>query len=125
MLNHVSIGVRSVEKSKAFYDSVLAVLGYKCLYKSDGALGYGKEQPVFWVNRAEAPVPSDSRSGLHFCFNAPDSGSVRKFHSAGLKAGGKDNGAPGVRTEYGDDYYAAFLVDPEGYRIEAYCAAKV
>jgi catechol 2,3-dioxygenase-like lactoylglutathione lyase family enzyme len=74
----------------------------------------------FWVVSAERPVPSDEKSGLHFCFAAPDAGAVDAFHAAALRAGGRDNGAPGLRPVYDPDYYAAFIVDPDGYRIEAY-----
>ncbi len=66
-------------------------------------------------------MPADDKSGLHICFAAARRGAVDAFHAAALKAGGKDNGKPGLRADYGDNYYAAFVVDPEGYRIEAYC----
>ena len=72
----------------------------------------------------ERPVPADAGSGLHVCFDAPTRKSVDKFHAAALKAGGRDNGKPGLRADYGPDYYAAFVVDPEGYRMEAYCGDK-
>ena len=66
-------------------------------------------------------MPADNKSGLHFCFTAPTRTSVDAFHAAALEAGGRDNGQPGVRAEYDPDYYAAFVVDPDGYRLEAYC----
>jgi hypothetical protein len=75
---------------------------------------------AFWVVQAERPVPADEKSGLHFCFAAPDAAAVGAFHTAALRAGGRDNGAPGLRPIYGPDYYAAFIIDPDGYRIEAY-----
>jgi catechol 2,3-dioxygenase-like lactoylglutathione lyase family enzyme len=124
MIDHVSIGVRNVAASKRFYDAVLQPLGYRCLTDSPESLGYGAKAPVLWVNAAERPVPPDSRSGLHFCFCAPDRESVDRFHSAGLISGGRDNGRPGLRPDYGAGYYAAFLVDPDGYRIEAYFAEQ-
>jgi catechol 2,3-dioxygenase-like lactoylglutathione lyase family enzyme len=74
----------------------------------------------FWVMAAERPVLPDDESGLHVCFAAPSVGAVDDFHAAALNAGGRDNGAPGPRPIYGDDYYAAFVIDPDGYRIEAY-----
>jgi catechol 2,3-dioxygenase-like lactoylglutathione lyase family enzyme len=61
------------------------------------------------------------RSGLHFCFTAPNRAAGDAFHAAALRAGGADNGAPGLRPDYGETYYAAFVIDPDGYRIEAYC----
>ena len=69
---------------------------------------------------AERPVPADEKSGLHFCFAAPDAAAVGAFYAAALRSGGHDNGAPGLRPIYGPDYYAAFIIDPDGYRIEAY-----
>jgi catechol 2,3-dioxygenase-like lactoylglutathione lyase family enzyme len=71
--------------------------------------------------RRGASGPQDDESGLHLCFSAPTRRSVDAFHAAALAAGGRDNGAPGVRADYGANYYAAFVVDPDGYRIEAYC----
>ncbi|TIO54464.1 MAG: VOC family protein, partial [Mesorhizobium sp.] len=68
------------------------------------------------------PVPADADSGLHFCFAAPTRAGVDAFHAAALLAGGKDNGRPGLRAAYGDNYYAAFVIDPDVYRLEAYCS---
>ncbi len=124
MLDHVSIGASDLMRAGAFYDSVLPPLGYTRRYADDSWLGYGAERTVFWVGAAERPVPADPKSGLHFCFAAPTRASVDAFHAAALKAGGKDNGAPGLREAYGPNYYAAFVVDPDGYRIEAYCGAE-
>lgn len=121
MLNHVSIGVRDVARAKAFYDAALAPLGYTCLSAGEGSLGYGKGTVALWIGHASRPVQADPQSGLHFCFDAPSRDSVKRFHKAALAAGGKDNGKPGLRTDYGPDYYAAFVIDPDGYRIEAYC----
>ena len=122
MIAHLSIGVRDVTRSKSFYDAVLEPLGYKCIRaaKSLVGYGYGAEIISFWVFSAERPVPADEKSGLHFCFAAPDTIAVDAFHAAALRAGGQDNGAPGLRPIYGADYYAAFIIDPDGYRIEAY-----
>ena len=122
MIDHVSIGVRDVAASKRFYDAVLQPLGYKCLSDSAESLGYGAKASALWLNATDRPVPPDSRSGLHFCFSAPSRKSVEAFHAAGLASGGRDNGPPGLRADYGAGYYAAFLIDPDGYRIEAYFA---
>lgn len=123
MLDHVSIGVRDCNASERFYDATLKPLGYSRLSHSPGSLGYGAQGVALWVNEAARPVPADQRSGLHFCFAAPTRDSVDAFHAAALRAGGSDNGAPGLRTDYGDNYYAAFVIDPDGYRLEAYCSA--
>ncbi len=120
MLDHVSIGVRDVAAARRFYDAVFKPLGYKALYEGDGYAGYGATAPEFWLNGSTAPVPADMANGLHFSFKASSRAAVDAFHKAGLAAGGKDNGAPGPRPDYGPNYYAAFLVDPEGYRIEAH-----
>lgn len=121
MLNHVSIGVRDLARARRFYDAALAPLGYRCLSESDSALGYGARDAVLWLNATDRPVPADERSGLHFCFDAPSRKSVDQFHAAALGAGGRDHGKPGLRADYGDNYYAAFAIDPDGYRVEAYC----
>ena len=121
MIDHLSIGVRDVARAKRFYDAALAPLGYKCLSAGEGSLGYGDAAATLWINAAERPVPPDEKSGLHVCFAAPTRQSVDAFHAAALAAGGKDNGKPGLRPDYGAAYYAAFVVDPDGYRLEAYC----
>ena len=124
MIDHVSIGVRNVAASKRFYDAALQPLGYRCLSDSPGSIGYGAKAPALWVNAADRPVPADGASGLHFCFAAQSRKSVDSFHAAGLASGGRDNGPPGLRADYGPGYYAAFLIDPDGYRIEAYFAEQ-
>jgi len=121
MIDHVSIGVRNLAAAKRFYDAALAPLGYRCLSESEGCLGYGSDMPALWINAVERPVPADEKSGLHFCFCAPTRRSVDGFHAAATGAGGHDNGKPGLRADYGEGYYATFVVDPDGYRIEAYC----
>jgi catechol 2,3-dioxygenase-like lactoylglutathione lyase family enzyme len=121
VLNHVSIGVRDLAKTKRFYDAALKPLGYTCLSEGERSLGYGKDAVALWISATERPVAADDKSGLHVCFDAPTRKSVEAFHAAALKAGGRDNGKPGLRADYGPNYYAAFVVDPDGYRIEAYC----
>ena len=121
MLDHVSIGVRDMSRTKRFYDAALAPLGYTCLSEGETSLGYGRDAVMFWISSTERPVPPDERSGLHFCFAAPTRQSVDAFHAAALEAGGRDHGGPGLRADYGANYYAAFAIDPDGYRIEAYC----
>jgi catechol 2,3-dioxygenase-like lactoylglutathione lyase family enzyme len=120
MFDHVSIGVRDLARAKRFYDAVLRPLGYTCLSESGGTLGYGHGKIGLWIGEVARPVLADRDSNLHFCFAAPTREAVNAFHAAALAAGGADNGAPGVRPDYGDSYYAGFAVDPDGYRIEAY-----
>lgn len=121
MLNHISIGVKDIARTRKFYDAALKPLGYTL--KSDGetSLGYGDNAVALWISKSERPVPADTQSGLHVCFDAPDRKAVDAFHKAALAAGGQDNGKPGPRADYGPNYYAAFVVDPDGYRLEAYC----
>ncbi len=121
MISHVSVGVKDIANAGKFYDAALAPLGYKRLFDSAEALGYGAGSPQFWVMKVARPVPADEASGLHFCFDGPSRASVDQFHAAAVKAGGKDHGKPGLRKDYGENYYAAFAIDPEGYRLEAYC----
>ena len=120
MLSHVSIGVKDIAKARKFYDAALKPLGYKCLVEGGEYLGYGADSPEYWILQAKSPVPADPASGLHFCFDAKSRGDVNGFYEAALHAGGKDNGKPGIRKDYGDNYYAAFAIDPEGYRLEVF-----
>jgi catechol 2,3-dioxygenase-like lactoylglutathione lyase family enzyme len=122
VLAHISIGVKDVDRSKRFYDAALRPLGYRCIRaaRSGTGYGYGVDIIFFWISAAERPVAADEKSGLHICFAAPTPTAVDDFHAAALQAGGRDNGAPGLRPVYGPHYYAAFVIDPDGYRIEAY-----
>jgi len=120
MLDHISIGVRDIAATKRFYDAALAPLGYSCLHQSEGGLGYGAKGVMLWIAKAKRPVQADPESGLHISFEAPSRKAVDGFHAGALKAGGEDNGKPGLRTDYGPKYYAAFALDPDGYRLEAH-----
>jgi catechol 2,3-dioxygenase-like lactoylglutathione lyase family enzyme len=121
MFDHISIGVADIGRARKFYDAALKPLGYTLLSNGESSLGYGVKAVGFWIGASKNPVKADLESGLHFCFVARDRAAVDAFHAAALKAGGKDNGKPGLRADYGANYYAAFVVDPDGYRIEAYC----
>jgi catechol 2,3-dioxygenase-like lactoylglutathione lyase family enzyme len=119
MIDHVSIAVRELVASGRFYDAVLGTLGYSRLIVRAGTIGYGKKYPEFWLNERPTKTPVDPDSGTHICLRAPDSRSVDAFHAAALATGGQSDGAPGPRPEYTAGYYAAFVRDPEGNRIEA------
>ena len=122
MFDHISIGVSDLAKAKAFYDAALAPLGYRALRNAPDMLGYGRDGGIgLWITPSEHPVPADMRSGLHFCFAAASRKSVDDFYEQALRAGGRDNGKPGLRPDYDATYYAAFVIDPDGYRLEAYC----
>ena len=127
MIDHVSIAVRDLKAGARFYEPLLATLGMTKLREwPDAAIGYGKKYPEFWINRraAMAPVPADS--GVHICLRASDAAMVDAFHAAALAAGGTSDGAPGYRAQYHENYYAAFIRDPDGNRIElvTFIAAK-
>ncbi len=121
MIDHLSIGVRRLDKARQFYDAALAAIGCRCLSDGKDSLGYGADTAVFWLYAVDRAASADDRPGLHLCFSAPSRRSVDEFHAAALAAGGRDNGRPGLRESYRPNYYAAFVIDPDGYRIEAYC----
>jgi catechol 2,3-dioxygenase-like lactoylglutathione lyase family enzyme len=121
MFDHISIGVRDIARSKRFYDAALKPLDYECKFSDAGTLGYGNADGIgLWVGASDHPVPPHDKSNLHFCFAAPTRNSVDQFHAAAMKEGGRDNGGPGLR-DYSPNYYAAFVADPDGYRLEVHC----
>jgi catechol 2,3-dioxygenase-like lactoylglutathione lyase family enzyme len=120
MIDHVSVAVRDLAKAEAFYAALLAPLGMTKLREWPGAaIGFGKKYPEFWINRRDAMGRVAEDSGVHICLRAPDTGAVDAFHAAAVKSGGASDGAPGLRKKYHDDYYAAFICDPDGNRVEA------
>lgn len=120
MLHHVSVGARDVEKAVAFYDKVLAALGYgRVMEFLPYAVGYGADHPEFWVQTPANGGLATSGNGVHVSFAAYSQEAVNKFHAAALANGGTDEGAPGPRPDYGPDYYGAFCRDLDGNKIEA------
>src|SRR3954467_10040692 len=119
MIDHVSVGVSDLDRAARFYESALAPLGLSRLVTRPATVGFGKSYPEFWINlRADmAPVPCGS--GVHICLRAKSTGDVDAFHAAALNAGGVSDGAPGLRPHDRLRYYAAFIVDLDGNRIEA------
>ena len=119
MIDHVSVGVSDLERAARFYEQALAPLGLSRLVTRSATIGFGKAYPEFWINlRADmAPVPRDS--GAHVCLRAKSTGEVDAFHAAALHAGGNSDGPPGLRPHDRVRYYAAFIIDPDGNRIEA------
>src|SRR5690606_14163698 len=124
MLDHVSLGVTDMERSKVFYDKVLAPLGHARVHDADFGSGYGPspDQALFWIGyplaRDKKAVPSP---GTHVAFTAETRQEVDAFYAAAMAAGGRDNGKPGLRPEYHATYYGAFVFDPDGHAIEAVC----
>jgi catechol 2,3-dioxygenase-like lactoylglutathione lyase family enzyme len=121
LINHISIGLSDISRAKKVYDAALKPLGYTCLSEGEGSLGYGKGVVQLWATIAKKPVKADMESGMHFCFDAATRKAVDAFLKAALAAGGPDNGKPGLRADHGANYYTAFVIDPDDYRIEAYC----
>jgi catechol 2,3-dioxygenase-like lactoylglutathione lyase family enzyme len=119
MIDHISIAVRDLDATGRFYEAVLGTLGYGKLRDLPGTLGFGKRYPEFWLNHRPAMAAAAADTGNHVCVRAPDRATVAAFHAAALQAGGRCDGAPGLRPEYAAGYYAAFVRDPEGNRIEA------
>jgi catechol 2,3-dioxygenase-like lactoylglutathione lyase family enzyme len=120
MIDHVSIAVRDLKKAESFYTALLAPLGLVKLRESpDASIGFGKKYPDFWINCRAAMGPVADDSGVHVCLRAPDTAAVDAFHAAALAGGGTSNGAPGLRPHYQSNYYAAFIRDPDGNRLEA------
>ena len=120
MIDHVSAAVRDLAKAEAFYTALLAPLGMTKLREWPGAaIGFGKKYPEFWINRRHAMDRVADDGGVHICLRAPDTKAVEAFHAAAVTSGGASDGAPGLRRQYHDDYYAAFIRDPDGNRIEA------
>jgi catechol 2,3-dioxygenase-like lactoylglutathione lyase family enzyme len=120
MLGHLSFGVSDLERAKAFYDAALTPLGLTRVWTKADAAGYGpagRGDLLALKKRSVAAVPPGP--GFHLAFNAPSRYAVDSFHAEALKVGGIDNGAPGLRPHYGPRYYAAFVIDPDGYPLEA------
>jgi catechol 2,3-dioxygenase-like lactoylglutathione lyase family enzyme len=119
MIDHLGLIVTSLDRSRAFYDAALAPLGYGLVESHEGALAFGPPgMPLFWVYEG-----SPAHRAVHVAFSAADRDSVDCFHIAALGAGATDNGAPGLRPEYHDHYYGAFVLDPDGNNVEAVCHA--
>ncbi len=123
MIDHTGIRAVDLERSARFYEAALAPLGYRLVKRIPGAVGFGVPAGPgasldpggdFWIGQAEPFTPR-----IHVAFSAPDRAAVDAFHAAALAAGGTDNGGPGLRPIYHARYYAAFVLDPDGYNIEA------
>ena len=120
-VDHVSIPVADFDGSAAFYDAVLGTLGLIRRKQRDGAIGWGPDDvapPIFWIHARE-PGHATSGPGLHISFRAKDRAEVHRFHETALKLGGRDAGAPGVRPQYTAGFYGCFILDPDGFKIEA------
>jgi catechol 2,3-dioxygenase-like lactoylglutathione lyase family enzyme len=127
MLDHIGFSVTDLMQSQAFYDTALAPLGIGVMLSftdaqtgSGDQVGYGSDDKAyFWIGTGQTPLTGR----LHVAFVAPDRETVDAFYAAAMSAGGRDNGAPGVRAHYHPDYYGAFVLDPDGHNVEAVCHA--
>jgi len=121
ILSHVSLGTNDYRRAKAFYDAVLDTLQIKCMMEFDGGAGYGREFPEFWIGAPHDGGKALAGNGTHISFHAASQDEVDAFHAKAVAHGGKDDGKPGLRPEYLPNYYAAFVRDPDGHKIEAVC----
>jgi catechol 2,3-dioxygenase-like lactoylglutathione lyase family enzyme len=120
MFDHIGIRVRALPPSLAFYRSVLEPLGFAAGAEYPGVAGLGPpDAPQLWLHEA-----GEGAGGAHLAFAARDRASVDAFHRAAIAAGARDNGAPGLRPDYGPTYYAAFVIDADGNNLEAVCLAE-
>ena len=116
MLDHIGLAVSDIAKSKQFFQAALAPLGYTVVMDFGEAIGLGEAgKPDFWIAKGKGTAPA------HIAFVAPNRATVAAFYKAAMAAGGRDNGAPGLRTQYHPNYYGAFVHDPDGNNIEAVC----
>ena len=126
MLDHISLGCADLEASSAFYDVTLAPLGYRRVFARNIGIAYGpgpgRDGLLFWIIQpSSGAAAARGNRGNHVAFRASQRGDVDAFYDAALTAGGKANGEPGLRPEYSDTYYAAFVRDLDGHKIEAVC----
>ncbi len=116
MIDHIGLRTSQLERLTAFYEAALRPLGWKKLAEFEGGAGFGVEAPVLWLGASR-----DAQSSVHVAILSTSGEAVDAFYRAAIAAGGRDNGAPGLRTDYHPAYYAAFVVDPDGNNVEAVC----
>ena len=119
MIDHISLGVADLERAARFYEPTLAALGLSRLVTRPATIGFGKNYPEFWINLRAGMAKVPPESGTHICLRARTMAEVDAFHTAALAASGTSDGAPGLRPHDRVKYYAAFVLDPDGNRIEA------
>jgi catechol 2,3-dioxygenase-like lactoylglutathione lyase family enzyme len=119
VIHHVSVGTNDLARARAFYDPLMALLGLRLVVADDSAADYGTGDVLFSIETPVDARPATPGNGVHVAFQACDRAMVREFHALGLAHGGSSAGPPGVRVEYDANYYGAFLLDPDGNKIEA------
>jgi catechol 2,3-dioxygenase-like lactoylglutathione lyase family enzyme len=120
MIDHLGINCTDLDAAKHFYDTVLGTLGYRRVLDYDSAIGYGKDSPDFWLSQYDDMPPQRE---VHVAFQAPDAAAVRAFHEAALSLGAESLHAPRLWPEYHEQYFGAFVRDPDGNNVEAVCHA--
>jgi catechol 2,3-dioxygenase-like lactoylglutathione lyase family enzyme len=125
MIDHISVGVSDLDRAARFYEAALAALGLSRLVSRPATVGFGKTYPEFWINLRTGMAKVAPESGVHICLRARTIEEVDAFHAAALSAGGLSDGAPGLRPHDRVSYYAAFVLDPDGNRIEAVTFPRV
>jgi catechol 2,3-dioxygenase-like lactoylglutathione lyase family enzyme len=116
MIDHFNLPVTDLEKSRSFYERILRVLGHRVIARDRNAIGFGVDSWNFGIIAEDPPLPK-----MHVAFEAICRAEVDRFFEAAIAAGGQPNGAPGLRSKYARDYYAAFILDPDGHNVEAVC----
>jgi len=119
MIDHVSIAVGDLAGSAAYYETLLATIGLARLVDREGTVGFGKRYPEFWLNARPGKPPEPAATGTHICLRARSREAVDAFFAAALAGGGRSDGEPGPRQGAMTEYYGAFILDPEGNKIEA------
>ena len=119
MIDHVSVGVADLDRAARFYEAALAALGLSRLVTRPATIGFGKAYPELWINLRDGMVKVPHESGTHICLRARTTAEVDAFHAAAVSAGGASDGPPGLRPHDRVKYYAGFVIDPDGNRIEA------
>jgi len=119
MIDHISVGVADLDRAARFYEAVLASVGLTRLVTRPKTIGFGKSYPEFWINLRPGMAKVTPENGVHICLRAKTAAEVDAFHAAALAAGGASDGAPGIRPHDRVKYYAAFVLDLDGNRLEA------
>jgi catechol 2,3-dioxygenase-like lactoylglutathione lyase family enzyme len=119
VIHHVSIGTNDMKRARAFYDPLMALIGFRLFKHSGQSAHYGASDIAFSLETPIDGRPASAGNGVHIAFQAPDRETVRRFHATALLNGGTDDGAPGIRENYNANYYGAFVRDPDGNKVEA------
>lgn len=119
MIHHVSLGSNDLRRARAFYQPLLALIGFRLIKETDKAAHFGASEISFSIETPANGLAATAGNGAHVAFQAPDRETVRRFHATAMAGGGTDEGLPGIRDGYNANYYAAFVRDPDGNKIEA------